>query len=76
MSGLYPRSPPAVPMMTLKPHDSIKVGGLGVMSAAPAGGLGTHGLKKGRLGLYGYGNDGAPSDLWSNPRCGSVIPKL
>lgn len=41
--------PPTVPMMSLKPQDSVNTGGEGSPSAAPAAGFGTHGRKKGSL---------------------------
>lgn len=41
--------PPTVPMMSLKPQDSVNTGGVGSPSAAPAAGFGTHGRKKGSL---------------------------
>lgn len=41
--------PPTVPMMSLNPQDSVSTGGEGTPSAAPAAGLGTHGMKKGSL---------------------------
>lgn len=41
--------PPTVPIMSLKPQDSVKTGGVGIASAAPAAGRGTQGRKNGNL---------------------------